>query len=93
MEDNKYDIDDVVTLSKIRTRSKRLATDLTSFALKFEDVSSRADDMLARELDELKLDVTEVKSLLTEFCEELDKVSSNVEVEYRLTFDDLLKKS
>ena len=93
MEDEKYSMEDVATLSRIRTRSKRLATDLTSFAVKFGDISLKAEGMLNKELDELKLDVEEAKQLLHDFCEKLDDLNSNVESEYSLTFEDLLKRS
>lgn len=94
MEDNnKYDIEDVATLSKLKSRSRRLAIDLTSFASKFENISSRAEGMLEKELVELELDVKAVKQMLHDFCEELDDLNTNVEAEYSLTFEDLLKKS
>ena len=91
MEDNNYSISHVMMVSRVKTRARRLATDLADFTSKFNEISLRAEGMLNKELDECELDVMQVKNLLLDFYKELDELNKNVETEYSLAFEDLIK--
>ena len=90
METN-YTIEDVVRLSKVKSKTRRLVRNLNKAIEIFEKLGTQAEEMLANELQTMELDSAKSKELIIEFSKELEKFNEEIETEYDVNYEDILK--
>ena len=82
MESN-YTIDDVVRLSKVKTKTRRLVRNLNKAIEIFEKLGTQAEEMLVNECKTMTFDSAKSK--------ELEKFNEEIETEYDVNYEDILK--
>lgn len=86
-----YSIDDVMELSKVKAKTRRLVRNLSKTIEIFEKLGAQAEEMLINECETMTFDSAKSKELIIEFSKKLEKIHEDIETEYNINYEDILK--